>query len=113
MPTDWNGGTVTAQFYWFAQSASLNNVVWGIQARAYSDGSAIDQAYGAAQETTDANTGNTFVNISEVTAALTIAGASAGGQHVQWQVFRDGTNGSDNLAATAELFYVLIQYTRM
>jgi hypothetical protein len=112
MPADWNGGTFTATFYWLAASASTNAVVWGLQGRAYADGDAIDQAFGAAAEVTDANNGNNLVNISAASAAVTLAGASlAGGQHVQFRAYRLGS-GADNLAATANLLEVRLTYLR-
>ena len=82
LPQDYNGGTLTAIFYWIANSASANSVVWGIQGRAYADSNALDQAFGAAVEVTDANTGTNQVNISTTSAAITLAGAPAAGQRV-------------------------------
>ena len=102
--------TITATFVWAANSASTNSVVWGCQARAYADSDAIDQAFGAAVEVTDANNNTNDVNISAATAAITIAGAPAAGQMVQFKVYRLGS-GADNLAATANLLQVIITYT--
>jgi len=114
MPTDWDGGTITAQFYWIANSTSTNSVVWGIKGRAYSDNQPWDAAFGTAVETTDANNGGTganTINISAVSAAVTIGGSPAGGCHMQIQVYRLGS-GSDTLAVDAELFEVRLTYTR-
>lgn len=111
LPADYNGGTVTAVIYWMANSASTNSVVWGLQGRAYADGNALDQAFGTAQEVTDANNGTNDVNISAATAAITLAGAPAAGQHAQFRLYRLGS-GSDNLAATARFLEVRITYTR-
>lgn len=112
MPDDWDGGPVSAQFCWLATSASTNAVVWGLQGRAYADGAAIDQAFGAAVEVTDANHGTDLVNISPTTAAITLAGAPAAGQHVQIRAYRLGS-GADNLAATANLLEVRLAYGRV
>lgn len=111
LPQDYNGGTMTAVFYWIANSASANFVVWGIQGRAYADGAALDQAFGTAIEATDANTGTNQVNISAVTAAITLAGAPAAGQHAQFRIYRLGS-GADNLAATARFLGAKLFYTR-
>ncbi|NIV28918.1 MAG: hypothetical protein GWN58_05225, partial [Anaerolineae bacterium] len=35
MPSDYDGGTVTGVFYWLADSANANDVVWGLQGRSY------------------------------------------------------------------------------
>lgn len=112
MPSDYNGGTITAIFYWMANNVSTNAVVWGIQARAFNDGDPIDAAFGTAQTVTDNNLATRDVNISAATSAITIGGTPAAGSYVQFRVYRDGANGSDTLAATAELLSIRITYTR-
>ena len=77
-----------------------------------SDGDALDQAFGTAQEVTDANQANDDVNISAATAAITIGGTPAAGNYVHFRAYRDPANGADNLAATAELISIRITYTR-
>lgn len=56
MPSDWNGGTITAQFWWTATGTSTNSVVWALEGRSYGDSETIDQAYGGAQQIADAHT---------------------------------------------------------
>lgn len=109
LPSSYSGGAVTATFYWMANSASTNSVVWGCQGRAYADGDALDQAFGTAVEVTDANHGTNDVNISAATAAITLAGAPAAGQHAQFRIYRLGS-GADNLLATARLLAVVIDF---
>jgi hypothetical protein len=112
MPSDYNGGTITAIFYWVAGTASTNSVRWGLQARSYADGDAIDQAFGTAQEVTDANQANDDVNISAATPAITIGGTPAAHNFVQFRAYRNPANAADTLAATAELLAIKITYTR-
>jgi hypothetical protein len=112
MPSDYNGGTITAKFYWAAPSVSTNSVVWGLQARAYADSQLLDQAYGTAQEVTDANQANDDVNISAATAAITIGGTPAAGNFVQFRAYRNPAAAGDTLAATAELLSIHITYTK-
>jgi hypothetical protein len=113
MPSDYNGGTITAVFYWVSPNATANSVVWGIQARAYNDSDALDQAFGTAQTVTDANNSAIDdVNISAATSAITIGGTPAAGSYVQFRVYRDGAAGGDTLTAVAELLSVRITYTR-
>jgi len=112
MPSNYNGGTVTAIFLWTANSVSTNSVVWGLQGRAYGDDITIDQAMGTAQEVTDANTATANqIHISAASAAITLAGAPAAGQMVQFRAYRDSANGSDTLAATALLVAIKVTYT--
>lgn len=111
MPADYNGGTMTAVFYWQAPSASTNSVVWGIAARAFADNDSWDQAYGTAVEVTDANQGNGVINISAASSAFTPAGSPAAGQHMKFRIYRKGS-GADNLAAYAYFIEARVTYTR-
>lgn len=111
MPASWDGSTVTAKFQWTANSTSTNGVVWGLQARAFGDDVTLDQAFGTAQEVTDANTGTTLqTHLSAATSAITIAGSPAGGQLVVFRAYRDSNNGSDTLAVTASLIGIQVIY---
>ena len=113
MPADYNGGTVTAKFYWTANSASANSVVWFIQGVAIGDNETLDTTSGTAQSVTDAHNATAYkLNISAATSAITISGTPAAGELVNWQIYRDPANASDTLAATARLLAVVISYTR-
>lgn len=111
MPSDWDAGTITAVFYWLANSASTNSVVWALQGGSYADSDAVDQAFGTAQIIADANNAQNDVNISSATTAITVAGAGAS-KLVQFRAFRDATNGSDDLAVDARLLGVMISFGR-
>ena len=112
MPKSWDEGTVTAQMVWSHASTGTNfGVVWALQAVAFSDGDAVDAAFGGAQTCTD--TGGVTNNIyhSPVSSAITIGGTPGEGDLVVFQVYRDVANGSDTLAIDARLHGVLIAYT--
>lgn len=113
MPSDWNGGTITAAFYWLANSTSTNTVRWQIEGRSYGDAETLDQAFGTPQAVDDANgaTANQ-VRISSATAACTLSGTPAASELVQFRAARLGGHANDNLAATARLLGVMINYTR-
>jgi hypothetical protein len=112
MPSDYDGGTVTAVFYWIANSASTNSAIWALQGRAYGDNEAIDQAFGTAQSVTDANNGANTLNISSATSAITLAGSPAASELVQFRAYRNADDGSDNLAADARLVAIRVTFTR-
>ena len=113
MPSDWDGGTITATFTWLANDTTNNSVVWGCAARAFGDGDAIDAAYGTQQTVTDANASTANqVRQSAATPAITVAGTPAASKYVQFQIQRLGGAGGDTLAATARLLGVMITYTR-
>jgi hypothetical protein len=113
MPSDWDGGTVTATVYWTANSTSTNSVLWGVSGRSYGNFETIDQAMGSEQTAQDALNGTANqVAISPATSAITLGGTPAAGELVFFKVSRDPTSGSDTLAATARLLGVMIAYTR-
>jgi hypothetical protein len=114
MPSDWDGSTITAKFYWTKAGTSTNSVVWGIAGRSYGDGETIDQALGSQVTVSDAGTATTLqVKISAATSAVTLSGTPAASELVQFKIQRIASNGSDTLAATARLMGVMINYGRV
>jgi hypothetical protein len=113
MPSDWDGGTVTATFYWLTNGTGTGGVVWGCAGRSYGDAETLDQAWGTEQTVTDNGvaTANQVLK-SSATGAITLAGTPAASELVLFRVSRDPTNGSDTLAQTARLLGVMIAYTR-
>ena len=113
LPSDYDGGTMTAKFHWTANSTSTNSVVWGISAVAIADDETLDVTSGTAQYVTDANKSTAYkLSITDSTPAFTISGTPSAGELVRFNVRRDPTNGSDTLAATARLLAVVLTYTR-
>ena len=100
-----------AQFIWTANSTSTNSVVWQIQASATTDTEALDRTWSSAVTVTDANGASAYTNrTTSQTGTFTPAGYTAGKvTALQIRVFRDPTNGSDNLAATARLIGVVLE----
>lgn len=112
MPKGWNLGTFIFKFRWTANSTSTNPVVWGVQGAAISDGDDLDVAWGTAQTVAQANKSTAYKkSTTSATAALTVAGTPASEDMVVFRVFRDPTDGSDTLAATASLLGVTVTYT--
>jgi len=113
LPSDYDGGTLTAIFYWTANSTSTNSVVWTISGVAIGDDETLDVAPGTAQTVTDANKSTAYkLSISDATPDITLAGTPAAGEYCRLLIGRDPTNGSDTLAATARLLSVVLTYTR-
>ena len=114
MPSDYDGGTITVTFEWFANDVTNNAVVWQAEGIIYGDGDALDAAYGTPQTVTDANASTANQNrISAATAALTFAGTPAASKLAQFRFARLGSNGSDSLTADARLLGVMISFTRV
>jgi len=113
MPSDWDGGTVTATFYWMATGTSTNSVVWKCEGRSYGDSETLDQAWGTLQQVTDAHTATALqVLISAATPAITLGGTPAAGELVLFRVGRLPGDAGDDLAVDAMLLGVMIGYTR-
>jgi hypothetical protein len=111
MPGDWNGSTFTHEFFWTCATASGNNVIWGLQARCYAPGDAIDQVWGTPIEVTTANSNGIYYETkSAVSGAVTPAGTLAAGCSIRVQIYRKGA--SDNLAYPVLLKAVRLNYTR-
>lgn len=112
MPKSWDRGTIRAAFTWEHGSTTTNfGVVWGLQAVAMGDGDAHDAAFGTAQTVTDTGGTTSTVYISPTTSAITVAGSPASEDVVQFQVYREASNGSDTLAVNAKLTWVTLYYT--
>jgi hypothetical protein len=116
LPKGFNGGTVTARFKWSHPATTTDfDVTWALQARAFTNDDALDQAFGTAVTVSDAGgtTGDTYT--SAETAALTIAGTPTGQKTARFQVYRDtdgnGTAGDDDLAVVAYLEEVILTLT--
>ena len=110
LPDGYTGGNLTAKFRWTAGGGTVGQaVIWGIQARSFTDDDAIDQALGTAAEVTDAllATGDEHVT-SAVT--LTPAGSPAGGKRMVFQVYRKAADASDTLDADARLIEVKLEF---
>ncbi|MEK6832839.1 MAG: hypothetical protein AABY32_02235 [Nanoarchaeota archaeon] len=112
MPATWDGGTVSAKFYWVANDTTTNSVVWGLQGRSYSNGELIDQTWGTAKEIIDANDSIAYqLRISDVTDVITLAGTPAGGELVQFRAYRNAIDIADTLAVDARLILIMLTYT--
>jgi hypothetical protein len=114
MPPTWDRGTIKAKVYWVPASGATSGdgVVFGFQGVATGNDDAIDTAMGTAQEVTDTVLADedADLHITAATAAITIGGTPALGDLVHFKLYRDPTDGSDDMAEDAYVFGVLIQF---
>lgn len=112
MPDNYDGGTITYRVVWMTSSStSTHTAVWGLAGRSYGNGETVDQAYGTAIEVSQDATATAYqVLHTSVSSAVTLAGTPAGGEYVKLRIYRDPTNGSDDLTVPALLIGVVIEY---
>ena len=107
-PKSWNGGTVTAQFFW-SNASGTGTVAWAIQGMALADSDVLDTAFGTAVVTTDTVTTAGDLMVSAASTAVTIAGTPGDDELVYFQVYRDVS--ADTLGVDARLHGVKLFYT--
>jgi hypothetical protein len=106
---DWDGGTVTAVFYWTATGGAGGEAVrLGLQGRGYINDDAIDQAWGTAKEVDDDWIANDDVHVTAATAAITIAGNPESGALVQFRAYCDSANS--DLSSDCLLLAIVVTY---
>jgi hypothetical protein len=114
MPPTWDRGTIKAKIVWAPASgaSSGDGVVFGLQGVAVSDDDPIDASLGTAQEVTDTVTvgADADLHISSATPAITIAGTPALGDLVHLKLYRDPTDGSDDMTEDALVFGIIIEF---
>jgi hypothetical protein len=105
LPATYNGSTISFIVAWTAAAGTAAQTVeWNLQARAYANDDAIDQAWGTAVEVSDALIATGDMHYTAVSGAVTIGGGPAAGEVMQVRVYRDV--GGDTLAADAKLIAV-------
>lgn len=112
MPKSWNEGTITYRAHWSHASTTTNfGVAWKLQAVAVGDDDAIAVAYGTAVAVTDTGGTTNDLYTTAESSAVTVAGTPAAEDMVFFRVFREPSNGSDNLAIDARLHGVTVYIT--
>lgn len=111
-PKSWDRGTVTFQPIWSHASTTTNfGVVWALQGVARSDDDAGDVAFGTEQTSTDTGGTTNDIYLGPVSSAITIGGTPAADDSVQFQIKRNVTDGSDNMAIDASLHGIRLFFT--
>ena len=113
MPSDWDGTTVNAKFYWDgATGASASDgVTWGIAMQAFQNDDALDNAFGTSVDTDDALIAVGDLHVTAESAAITIAGSPSAGDLIFAEVTRVVGDSNDTMTEDAKLVGVTIHYT--
>jgi hypothetical protein len=111
LPGDWSGA-IDAKILW-KTSATSGNCKWNLATSFTAIGGTevADNAFNSAQNVTTAAPGTANRIQESDIASLTTTGASAG-ELMHLKISRDGTDGSDTIAAAAELVGVEITWRR-
>lgn len=109
MPAAWDGSTVTYAVVWTAASGS-GDAIFTLEARAYANDDALDQAFGSGIDVTDTLTLAVDVDISPTSSAVTIGGSPAAGNPVIFRLSRKATAGGDTLGTDARVLGVKVNF---
>lgn len=109
LPSDWTGN-IDVQGKW-RTSATTGNVVWQVSTICVADAETVDPAFNTASTTTEGAKGTTLQLNDFSMTTITITGCAAGEQ-LYWRFFRDASNGSDTLAADAQLLSLVFTIRR-
>ena len=112
MPKSWNEGTITYQVYWTTAATDTDGVAWGLQGVAVSDNDTIDVAYGSAVLVTDDALGAAEdLMVTAASSAVTIGGSPSVGDLCFFRIYRDVSDGNDDMAEDARLIGCKIFFT--
>ncbi len=110
-PKSWNEGTITFAVYYIGLAATTG-VAFGLQGVSVGDNEEADQAYGTAVVVTDDSQGDaTEVLITPTSGAVTLANSPAAGDISFFRLFRDISDGNDDMAGDARVLGVKIFFT--
>ena len=110
-PKSWNEGTITFAVYYIGLAATTG-VAFGLQGVSVGDNEEADQAYGTAVVVTDDSQGDaTEVLITATSGAVTLANSPAAGDISFFRLFRDISDGNDDMAGDARVLGVKIFFT--
>jgi len=108
----YNLGTVTFRAFWTTAGAVSTGVAVGLEAIAVSNDGTIDQAFGTPAVVTDDALGAAEdVMVTAESGALTIGGTPASGDIVFFRVFRDVSDGNDDMTQDMRLLGLELFYT--
>jgi len=111
-PKSWDLGTVTFQPFWTTTATDTDGVAWALQGVAVSDNETIDVAYGTGNDSSDVAQGAAEeLLVGPESGAITIAGSPADNDICYFRMYRDVSQGGDNMAEDARLIGIKLFYT--
>jgi len=114
MPKSWNAGTLVCEIDWStdgSQTAGLDGVKWFVKMGCYASSAQLRTALGAAVGPAAQDHSTTADDVM-TTAEFTVTAAGAAAETVLYgNVYRDTSDGGDDLDIDAELITLRIHYT--
>jgi hypothetical protein len=111
-PSYWNEGTVTFKAYWTSEATDTDGVAWGLAGVALADSDSLNTAFGTGVVVTDdAISAAKDLYITAESGAVTIAGSPAAGELCYFDVYRDVSDGNDDMTEDAKLIGIKLFYT--
>jgi hypothetical protein len=111
-PKSWNASTITFQVFWTTTATDTDGVAWGLQGVACANDNTIDVAYGTAIVVTDDNlSAAEDCMVTAESSAVTIAGSPGDDELCFFRIFRDVSDGNDDMTEDARLLGVKLFFT--
>lgn len=111
MPANYDGGVMTAIFYWTTTATGTTGVAWAIQLLSLDDGDPIDSAWGTAVVVTDdAQSAAGDVLVTAASGDITPGGTASAPEMLFVRVFRDVSDANDDMTEDARLKSVKLLY---
>lgn len=112
MPSNWDGGSITAEFVWTTNDTTSNTVVWEIVAGGYGNGDNLSVAPAWPGVSLLSSNGGVAYQLrrSGQTVPITVQYSPLGGNLVVFGIARKSDDTNDTLAAGADLLGVVIRY---
>jgi len=110
MPKSWDGTDITFKVSWESAATGTTGVAWGLQTVAVGDGETIDVVYNSPVVVTDdAQSTAEMRYVSAESATITVTGVFD--DIIYFRIFRDVSDGNDDMTEDAILTTVRIFYT--
>lgn len=111
----YGSGNLTAVFYWYADSASSGDVIWGAQIGAITantDSQDIEtKALASAQTVTDSHLGTTGQRLHSASLTISNLDSIAADDWFVLKAYRDADNASDTMTGDAILVLLELTYS--
>ena len=114
IPDNYSSGNLTLDLYWYADTASANDVIWGAQIAAItpdSDTQDVEtKSLATANTVTDTHLGTTGQRLHKATITISNLDSIAAGDVVKLAIYRDAAQGGDTMTGDAHLWRARISY---